>query len=257
MAFAVVTGANRGLGLEVSRQLLRRGFDVRLTAREATAGTQAVRELGSLGWVRASTLDVTDPATVERLAEELAASPPIDAIVNNAGTSLTGFDADVVRQTLDTNYRGAVRVTNALRSKLSPTANIVMVSSGMGELSHLGPDLRARFLDPALDRDGIEAIAAEFVKSVAEDRHQHVGFPSNAYSVSKALLNAFTRVLAKELLPSQHVNSVCPGWVRTRMGGKSAPRDVEHGASGIVWAATLGDGGASGGFFRDERPIGW
>jgi len=102
-------------------------------------------------------------------------------------------------------------------------------------------------------------VAAEFVAAVAEGNHTAHGFPSNAYGVSKALMNAFTRVLARELAGRPlHVNAVCPGWVKTRMGGSSAPRSLAQGASGIVWAATL-DRSASenGGFFRDGKAIPW
>jgi len=133
-----------------------------------------------------------------------------------------------------------------------------MVSSGMGELSHLSKELGERLLAEDLSRDEIERIATEFVEAVKRGNPSAAGFPSNAYSVSKALMNAFTRVLARELAGSgKRVNAVCPGWVKTRMGGAGAPRSLKQGASGIVWAATLGSGGPNGGFFRDAKPIAW
>jgi NAD(P)-dependent dehydrogenase (short-subunit alcohol dehydrogenase family) len=258
MPFAVVTGANRGLGLATSKKLAELGWHVLLTARDAAAGREAAQSLGAGERVQSAQLDVADPASVERLARELADRPTIDALVNNAGASLHGFDADVARRTLDINYGGPVRTTEALKARLSAEANVVMVSSGMGELSHLGKELRARLLDPSLDRAGLDAIADQFVSAVAERRHGALGFPNNAYGVSKALLNAFTRLLGKEFQGSgRRVNSVCPGWVQTRMGGEQAPRSVERGAAGIVWAATLTGSGPNAGFFRDGKAIDW
>jgi NAD(P)-dependent dehydrogenase (short-subunit alcohol dehydrogenase family) len=268
MLVSVVTGANRGLGLETAHLLARRGHRVWLTGRDAQATEQAASELRAQHLdVHAAALDVTDAATVGTFARRMASEPPIAALVNNAGTTFGGFDAEVAARTLDCNYRGAVRVTDALWPYLAPTAKIVMVSSGMGALDHFSPALQQRFLQPELNRAGVEELATEFVSAVARGKHTAAGFPSNAYGVSKALLNAFTRVLARELAgSSRRVNAVCPGWVKTRMGGSAAPRSLEQGASGIVWAARLGDeadesqaGNAApnGGFFRDARAIAW
>jgi carbonyl reductase 1 len=259
MPIAVVTGANRGLGLETARVLAQKGYRVWLTGRDAAHTEQAAAELRvSKLNVEAATLDIASAPSVAAFAERMAGEPAIDALVNNAGASLSGFNADVAERTVDNNYRGAVRVTDALFSKLAPAANIVMVSSGMGELSHLSPALRKRLLAPTLNRAEIEQLAEEFVNAVKSGNHSAAGFPSNAYSVSKALMNAFTRVLARELAGTQRrVNAVCPGWVKTRMGGSSAPRSLDQGASGIVWAATLGAGGPNGGFFRDAKALEW
>ncbi len=200
MKVAVVTGANRGLGFETARSLASRGYRVWLTGRDQNSTEQAASQLRAQHLdVQAALLDVADAFTVEAFAERMASEPPIQALVNNAGASLPGFDADVAARTLDSNYRGAVRVTDALWPRLAPAANIVMVSSGMGELGNFGPALRKRLLLPELSRTQIEDIAAEFVNAVARGTHAAAGFPSNAYSVSKALLNAFTRVLAREL----------------------------------------------------------
>jgi NAD(P)-dependent dehydrogenase (short-subunit alcohol dehydrogenase family) len=101
------------------------------------------------------------------------------------------------------------------------------------------------------------ALVNEFAADVAAGRHTERGWPTSAYRVSKAALNAYTRIVAAELKPRNiRVNSVCPGWVRTRMGGQSASRDVAKGAASIVWAATLTEP-TSGGFFRDGRALGW
>jgi len=260
MKVAVVTGANRGLGLETAQALASRGYRVWLTGRDAESAELAASQLRSQALdVHAALLDVADASTVGAFARRMASEPPISALVNNAGTTFPGFDAQVAARTLDSNYRGAVRITDALLPRLTPAANIVMVSSGMGELGKFGPALQKRLLSPELSRARVEEMATEFVTAVTQGVHSTAGFPSNAYCVSKALLNAFTRVLARELADSsRRVNAVCPGWVRTRMGGNSAPRSLEQGASGIVWAATLPEtSDLNGGFFRDAKPIAW
>jgi NAD(P)-dependent dehydrogenase (short-subunit alcohol dehydrogenase family) len=255
MPNALVTGGNRGLGLETARELARRGFRVVVTARAAADGERAVRELGA--GVSFVVLDVADAASVARAVSSLPPDFELHALVNNAGTSLDGFDADVAARTIETNFRGAVRVTDALLPRLAANANIVMVSSGMGELSAASPELRRRLLDAGLTRKVLDALVDDFVLRVREDARDLGGWPRNAYRVSKIALNAFTRLLARALGDGRRVNAVCPGWVRTRMGGPAASRSVERGAAGIVWAATLGSDGPNGGFFRDSRAIDW
>jgi len=135
---------------------------------------------------------------------------------------------------------------------------IVMVSSGMGEVSALSPELRKRFMATNLDRATLVGLVQEFVRDVALGRHAERGWPTSAYRVSKVGLNALARVLAAELAPRHiKVNAVCPGWVRTAMGGSGAPRSLEQGAESIAWAALLGADGPTGGFFRDGQRIAW
>jgi NAD(P)-dependent dehydrogenase (short-subunit alcohol dehydrogenase family) len=254
-ALAVVTGANQGLGLETARQLAKRGFAVVLTSRDAARGERAARELG--GQVENRELDVTRMDSITALASSLEGKR-IDALVNNAGASFDGFDEKVARRTIDTNVYGALDVTDALRPLLADTARIVMVSSGMGDLSCLGPKLRRRLSDPNLGREELRELTDAFVQAVQHGDLRRQGWPANAYRVSKAALNALTQILARELATTRiRVNAVCPGWVRTRMGGASATRSVEEGAKGIVWAATLPPDGPNGGFFRDGKPIPW
>ncbi len=255
---ALVTGASRGLGLETCRQLAERGFRVILTSR-SRRGEAAARKLGEDGRdVRWAELDVADPASISGLAERLTHDETtVDVLVNNAGISMSGFDGRVARGTLEVNFFGPLRVTGALLPRIPDGGNIVMVSSGMGDLSVYPPALRDRFLNPTLTRDGLVELMESFIQSVEAGRHADAGWPSSAYRVSKAGLNALTRILARDL-GDRHirVNAVCPGWVRTDMGGRGATRPVEVGAASILWAAAS-DEGPTGGFFRDGKPISW
>ncbi len=256
---ALVTGANRGLGLETARQLAARGFRVLLACRDRRKGIAAAEKLrGSGGSLEVEELDVSDPRSVAALAARLRASRrTIDALVNNAAIALDGFNLDVARRTIDTNFYGPVRLSEALLPSMSDSGSIVMVSSGAGELSILSPALRKRFLDPTLTREGLSALVEQFVDHVRRGRHEAEGWPTSAYGVSKAGLNAYVRILAPELAARGiRLNAVCPGWVRTDMGGASASRSVAEGASSIVWAA-LAETRESGGFFRYGKPIPW
>ena len=156
------------------------------------------------------------------------------------------------------NFFGAMHLTDALLPSMRPGGRIVMVSSGMGRLSQLGPPLRARFDDPSLTRAGLIELLDSFVHDVGAGVHARRGWPSNAYSVSKVGMNALVRVMAREIDGDSRailVNSADPGWVRTRMGGRSAPLSVEDGAKTPVYLALLPSGAPSGGFFAHERQI--
>jgi NAD(P)-dependent dehydrogenase (short-subunit alcohol dehydrogenase family) len=227
---ALVTGANRGIGLEVVRQLALRGFAAVLGARDLEKGRAAAEMLSAEGVeVEARRIAVDDADSVRELAGELDGDfGRLDVLVNNAAilydTWQTGVDADldVVHQALETNLFGAWRTTQACLPLLrrSSHGRIVNVSSGAGSLSGMG-----------------------------------AGTP--AYSVSKAALNALTRILAAELRSDGIlVNSVCPGWVATDMGGPGG-RPVEAGAASVMWAVLQPDDGPTGGFFRDGRPLEW
>lgn len=227
---SVVTGANRGIGLEVARQLAERGHSVYLASRDLDAGTRAAEPLIAAGLdVRPIALDVTDPHAGAALRGRIADDHGhLNTLVNNAAihydTWQNAADADIptVREALETNLLGAWQTTQALLPLLrrARPARIVNVSSGAGSLTDMGG-----------------------------------GTP--AYRASKAALNALTKMLAAELTtPRILVNSICPGWVATDMGGPGG-RPVEQGAAGITWAATLPSDGPTGGLFRDQRPIPW
>ncbi len=180
----------------------------------------------------------------------------LHGLVNNAGISLDGFDGEVVRKTLAVNFFGALDLTEALLPLIDDGGAIVMVSSGMGELDAYAPALSARFADPELTRDRLVALVNEFVAGVDAGTYREAGWPGSAYRVSKAAMIALAKIYARDLAPRRiAVNAVCPGWVRTRMGGQSAPRSLEKGAASVVWAVTPGE--ATGGFFRDGRPATW
>jgi carbonyl reductase 1 len=237
---AIVTGANRGIGEAIAASLAKKGLDVIGTDRKM--------------------LDVSDDASIDRFVESLDRSRGVDALVNNAGVALDGFDADVVRETLRVNLVGVIHLTDRLLPFFRPDARIVMLSSGMGELSVIpSKALRDRFASPSLDRTGLLALADEFLAAVESGKRDLGGFPRSAYSVSKVALNAYVRILARELASDPRriaVNAACPGWVRTRMGGRSAPRSVAEGAKTPVFLSLLeGPNAPTGRFFRDEREV--
>ena len=228
---ALVTGANRGIGFEVCRQLAEKDFVVLLTARDAAKAKTAARKLVNAGPVEPLVLDVANASSIKNAQSEIATKYGyLDVLVNNAGINYdtweTAENADIdgaVMETITTNLLGPWRVCQALLPLLrkSRAGRIVNVSSESGSLAHMG-----------------------------------AGPP--AYQVTKAALNALTRTLAGELRQGRIlVNAVCPGWVASDMGGASAPRSVEEGAAGIVWAATLRQNGPTGGFFRDGKPLPW
>jgi carbonyl reductase 1 len=253
----LVTGANRGLGLETAKELLERGLHVILTSRSDDGARIAEELLGRGLRAEYRPLDVADATSVAALAASLKHDGvTLDVLVNNAGIALDGFSLDTARRTLDVNYFGAARVTDALSPLLADGAAIVMVSSGMGELAAFSEPLRRRFLDPSLSRGTLNALMQAFLRDVKERRVREAGWPSSAYRVSKAGLNALVRVLAPTLRARRiRVNAVCPGWVRTDMGGAGASRSVERGAASILWATA--EDGPTGGFFRDGNAIEW
>jgi NAD(P)-dependent dehydrogenase (short-subunit alcohol dehydrogenase family) len=222
---AVVTGANRGIGYEVVRQLADLGHTVVLTSRDPAKGAAAAAELDRVACCQ---LDVSEPVSVEAMARWVGDRfDRVDVLVNNAAihydTWQSGVDADlgVVHEAFEANFFGAWRTTQALLPLLrrSRHGRIVNVSSEGGSLASMGG-----------------------------------GTP--AYSTSKAALNALTRILAAELRRDRIlVNAVCPGWTDTDMGQGGRP--VSEGAASVVWAATLPDSGPSGGFFRDGHPLPW
>ena len=228
---ALVTGANRGIGFEVCRQLAERNFVVLLSARDAAKAKAAAKEVANAGVIEPMTLDVADAASIKAGANEVSRRyDRLDVLINNAGINYDTWEtvenADIdgtVAETIATNLLGPWRVCQAFLPLLrkSHTGRIVNVSSESGSLAQMGS-----------------------------------GPP--AYQVTKAALNALTRTLAAELRRTHIlVNAVCPGWVATDMGGSAAPASPAEGAASILWAATLPDNGPTGGFFRSGKPLPW
>jgi NAD(P)-dependent dehydrogenase (short-subunit alcohol dehydrogenase family) len=227
---ALITGANKGIGHEVARQLASKGFHVFVGARNAKAGRKATEVVAKQGG-KATFLeiDVADNDSVTAAASELAkAADHLDVLVNNAGIIVDGDEAileisdDLLRKTLETNTLGALRITRAFVPLLakSKAPRVINVSSGGGQLT-----------------GGADGWAP-------------------AYCISKTALNGVTSQLAAAL-PKFAVNSVCPGWVRTDMGGQGATRSVEEGADTIVWLAAEAPHRLTGKFFRDRKEIPW
>jgi NAD(P)-dependent dehydrogenase (short-subunit alcohol dehydrogenase family) len=229
---ALVTGGNRGIGYEICRQLAAQGLAVVLGARDTGKGKAAARALQDAGLqVEFHRLDVTSCRSIRACVAAVGERRRrIDVLVNNAGIMIDPRGShfldsklDSYRDTLETNLFGPLQLAQAVipLMKANRYGRIVNLSSGLGQLSEMG-----------------------------------AGTP--AYRISKASINALTRILAAEFRESNVlVNSMCPGWVRTGMGGESAPRTAEEAADTAIWLATLPDDGPTGGFFRDRKPIAW
>src|SRR5207245_5861262 len=180
---ALVTGANRGLGLETSVQLRAEGFRVVLRSRDEKKGTAAVRGLGRDGGdVLYHQLDITDRASISAVAKDLPALVPrLDLLVNNAGIGSWGADRRASARTIATNYFGSRDVTDAFLPFIPDGGRIVMVSSGLGELSYMGRDLRPRFADPSLTRPALDSLVNSSLSDLENGEAKSGGWPS-AYS---------------------------------------------------------------------------
>ena len=228
---ALVTGANRGMGLETCRALAQRGYQVVLTSRDQRLGQQATHSFVQQGLsVSYVALDVTDAGSIQHLKRAIEERfGGVDVLVNNAavypdeGRSVLEVSLETFRATMETNCSGPLLLCQAWVPGMIRRGygRVVNVSSGAGQLSTMGDY-------------------------------------APAYSASKAALNALTRMVSDAARGANVlVNAVDPGWVRTRMGGPTASRSIEQGIDTIVWLATLPDGGPTGGFFSDRQPIPW
>lgn len=223
MRTALITGGNRGIGLETGRQLVEKGLQVVLGSRDAKAGEEAARTIGATS----VQLDVEDDASVHACVKTLRdRGVHVDVLVNNGGVysegSVLSASDEEWRENVEVNLMGPLRLIRAFVPAMLAQGygRVVNVSSGFGSFA-----------------DGLDGPAA--------------------YCVSKAALNALTLSLARSVRGDVKVNAVCPGWVRTRMGGAGADRSVEDGARGVTWLATLPPDGPNGGFFRDGERIAW
>lgn len=222
---ALVTGGNRGIGKAVVAGLAEQGYTVLLGSRNLTAGIEAAADMD--GDVQAVALNVADRQNLKREVKDILLDyPQIDVLVNNAAILQEGSVLEVPENEFDASMRINVAGPFDLIRLLVPG----MISRGYGRIVNVSSQwgsFAAGLTGPA------------------------------AYSISKAAINALTVTLARSLPTNVKVNSAGPGWVKTRMGGSSAPRTVEQGASGIIWLATLPDDGPNGGFFQDGKPVEW
>jgi NAD(P)-dependent dehydrogenase (short-subunit alcohol dehydrogenase family) len=231
---ALITGANRGIGLEIARQLGCKGMTVVIGARDLAKGTAAAHALRDEKIdAHVVKLDVSSAQDIEALPRTLNDRfGGLDILVNNAGVAAwTKDDLSTFRETLEANLMGPVAVTYALLPLLreSPAGRIVNQSSELGSLTSLmsSGDSMANFVNPA-------------------------------YTASKAALNGFTVALTFKLRGTRvKVNSAHPGWVKTELGGRDAPGSVEDGAKTAVMLATLPDDGPTGGFFHMGKTLPW
>jgi len=234
----VVTGANRGIGFEICRQLAEKGCQVVLTSRDEQKGKEACQKLEEQGLeVDYYQLDVTDTENVKKLVKFMQDKyGRCDVLINNAGIfpdskdatgidwpSIFDTDIDVVRKAMETNVYGPMLLSQVIvpLMRKNKYGRIVNLSSGMGQLT---------------DMNG----------------------KCPGYRISKTAINALTRIMADELQDANIlVNTMCPGWVKTDMGGSEATRELPEGADTAVWLSTLPDDGPRGGFFRDRKQLEW
>ncbi|MGD2096911.1 MAG: SDR family oxidoreductase [Desulfobacterales bacterium] len=236
---ALVTGANKGIGFEIARQLAQKKITVLAGARDPDRGMAACEELQSEGLdahfilvdvVRATSIE----AAIGKIKDDFRR---LDILVNNAGiqidtqSGILQLDPVVFQNTLETNSFGPLLLAQAAVPLMQANkyGRIVNMASSLGSLAE-----------------------------IARPDSPHDAVLAPAYRLSKTLLNGISVLLAKELRGANIlVNSVCPGWVRTEMGGEDAPLSPAQGADTAVWLATLPDNGPTGGFFRERQPIPW
>src|SRR3569623_1402748 len=227
---ALVTGGNRGIGQQVARMLASDGWDVLLGSRDKARGAAAAARLrkDTGGRLKAVELDVTSDVSCVTAAHKLRdGAIRIDALVNNAG----GYGRTGTALTIATNFFGPLHVIDAMLPLLRDGATITNVTSGLGALANFDDALRRFFADPALTREQLVARMQAYAGPVVFD-------------VSKAALNALTRILATALPREIRINATDPGWVRTDMGGRGAPRSVAQGAASVLAGVPAASSGA-------------
>jgi len=250
----VVTGSNKGIGLEVVRLLCQKGIykHVFLTSRNEELGMEAVSQLKSEGLNPLyHQLDITDQASVDRFASHLKQLPTgkLDCLVNNAGIAYkvasTASFAEQAEKTVFTNFHSTLRLCHALFPLLSPNARVVNVSSSCGHLLKINGaepfagELRSKFASEELTEKELVEMMEDFVKLAKDGNHAAAGWPNSTYNVSKVGVSALTRIQQRSIGVNILINHVHPGYVDTDMTSHKGPLTVTEGATPIVWAATL------------------
>ncbi|GIO56702.1 MULTISPECIES: SDR family oxidoreductase [Paenibacillus] len=234
---ALITGGNRGIGKEIARQLAQKGLHVIIGCRSKEKGRQAVFELRSEGLeLEVQVVDLQDPGSIDAIVDRIRQEHGrLDVLINNAGiildrgVSVLDVEEDVMKETLETNFFGALRMIQAVvpLMKEQGYGRIVNMSSGLGSFEVM---------------QGLLGLKGS----------------SSAYRISKTMLNALTVLVDQEAAAyGIQTNAVCPGRVQTDMGGTDAPLSVAEGADTAVWLATAGEDGPSGGYFRERKAISW
>ncbi|XP_035662594.1 carbonyl reductase [NADPH] 1-like [Branchiostoma floridae] len=265
---AVVTGANKGIGLAIVKGLCKQ-FDgtVYLTARDESKGQEAVKELNEQGCQpRFHQLDVLSLDSIHRFKQHLEKEHQgLDVLVNNAGVMYGRSNptplVEQVEVTMGINFFGLLNLTKALMPLLKPHARIVNVSSGLGDLSYVTPERRQTFQSKQLTEEELVQMMEQFVSDVKSGVHEEKGWKMEplAYRVSKMGATALSMVQQRQFDADPAadivVNAVCPGWVRTDMGGPNAGRSVDKGAETPIYLALLPPNVSSprGEFLRDKK----
>ncbi|CAO2818374.1 unnamed protein product [Amaranthus hypochondriacus] len=273
---AVVTGGNRGIGFEISRQLASHGINVVLTSRDSEVGIEAVKVLQEVGLsVEFHQLDIVDPQSIEEFADWIKVTHGgLDILVNNAGVNFNiGSENSVehAEQVIKTNYYGTKNLIEALIPLMKPSpsgARIVNVSSRLGRINgrrnRIGdPNLREQLSnDDSLSEELIDDTVKNFLQQTKDGSWESGGWPQKFtdYSMSKLAINCYSRYLARKLSDRPEgekvcVNCFCPGWVKTAMTGWSGNSSVEIGADTGVWLALLPGQPVNGKFFAERREI--
>lgn len=261
----IVTGANKGIGLCIVKQLVAAGVPAVLTARDIALGEAAAREIGS-PLVTTRQLDISSAASISSFASWVAETYPagIAALINNAGIAYKGatFGADEAQVTLDTNLFGTYDLSTALLGSMPAGCRVVNVASRAGRLGQLSAELQAAFTSDALTMETLRGLVSTFVGAIRDDTYAAKGWPKSMYGVSKCAEIAMTRVFARAH-PHLLVAACCPGWCKTDMSSNQGPRSADEGADTPVWLAalapreTFGVEAGSALFFADRAVVDW
>jgi NAD(P)-dependent dehydrogenase (short-subunit alcohol dehydrogenase family) len=261
----IVTGGNRGIGREICKQLaeIRRDSTILLTSRELPKAVEAVNQLGYNN-IKAHQLDLNSKDSIDNFVSLIKKEyGVVDVLINNAGYATKGSEVNekIASDTIGCNFFGLMQLSEALLPMIQsrPDGRIVNVSSSVGELANrYSNELKQNLLLPTLTQAELTNLIQQFIQNVKEGTHTKNGWPNNTYGMSKAAVNSLTRITARDT-KNATINCVCPGWVKTDMGGPNATRSVETGAETPIWLAIapISEIKYNGRFFRDKQLINW